>query len=250
MNGNVNINKTVELDAEVAKKLGGSNRDEAILELCRIYYPGVKVEKGKVAVNIIPIKENSSQKSSAFESQKSSQNYSARNTDFETSEKRKSNNSSGFSGGNLLKTAGSFALGSITNSIMNEISGNIAEESERKLEISEFKSRKNDIIYSEIPKDKSGLFQYANNLIAELKSSGWSDEKDHKNEFANACLSKLEQSKYLLIGLGAIQEANYLDNEIKKLKRKKFTQKYLAVIFGMAFLGIMFILYLLGIIHD
>lgn len=54
----------------------------------------------------------------------------------------------------------------------------------------------------------------------------------------------------MLIGLGAVNEANYLENEIKKLKKKKFAQKYLAITIAGVVLGIVFILYLLGIIHD
>ena len=256
LNGNVNINKTVELDAEIARKFGGANRDEAILELCRIHYPGVRVEKGKVVANISPVKESThkSSISSGNESRKVSQNKSVdfkENFDDSSNRSQKPTNVPSFSScDRLLKTAGSFALGSITNSIMSGINETIQEEKERKIEVNEFKSRKNDIIHSEIPKDKSGIFQYANNLIAELKSGGWSDGEDHKNEFANACMSKLEQSKYMLIGIGAVNEAKYIEDEIKKLNRKKFTQKYLAITIGAGILAIAFILYLLGIIHD
>ena len=133
---------------------------------------------------------------------------------------------------------------------MDEFRENSEDEKERKIEIKELKEKRNEIIHTEIPDDKRETFKYANNLIAELKSAGWSDGEDHKNEFANACLSKIEQSKYILIGLGAINEANYLDNEIKKLKRKKYIQKYSVIALGVGFLTIMFILYLLGIIHD
>lgn len=254
LNGNVNINKTVELDAVVARKFGGSNRDEAILELCRIHYPGVKVERGKVVANIVPIKESSakvsSEKSNFQPKIPKVQNF--RDDNFQDNEQKenKSNSVPSFSGGSMLKSAGSFALGSIANSVMNEIKQNIDEEKERKIEVKNYKNKKDEIIYSEIPTDKSGIFQYANNLIAELKSGGWSDGEDHKNELANACLSKIEQSKYMLIGLGAVNEANYLENEIKKLKKKKFAQKYLAITIACVVLGIVFILYLLGIIHD
>ena len=48
----------------------------------------------------------------------------------------------------------------------------------------------------------------------------------------------------MLIGLGAVNEANYLENEIKKLKKKKFAQKYLAITIACVVLGIVFILYL------
>ena len=63
-------------------------------------------------------------------------------------------------------------------------------------------------------------------------------------------LSKIEQSKYMLIGLGAVNEANYLENEIKKLKKKKFAQKYLAITIACVVLGIVFILYLSGLFFE
>lgn len=253
LNGNININKTVQLDEIVARKFIGGDRDVAIIELCRQHYPGVKVEKGRVSANVVPTKTETNTNSPSknnLQKQSSTVYLSGSENSFNESKEKKQNNSSNFSGGNLLKSAGSFALGSITNSVMNEINGNIEEEKERKLEVREFKNKRNEIISTEIPDDKKSVFKYANNLIAELKSSGWSDGENHKNEFANACLSKIEQSKYVLIGLGAVNEANYLDNEIKKLKRKKYTQKYLAISLGAGFIAVIFILYLLGIIHD
>ena len=254
LNGNVNINKTVELDAEVARKFGGSNRDDAISELCKIHYPGVRVDKGKVVANIVPIKENSpttvSEKLNFQPKTQKVENFSNDNFSNEKSTETNSNSFPSFSGGNILKSAGSFALGSIANSVMNEFNQNANDERERKTEVKQYKNKKEEIIYSEIPTDKNGIFRYANNLIAEIKSGGWSDGEDHKNELANACLSKIEQSKYLLIGLGAVTEANYLENEIKKLKRKKYTQKYLVLGLGVAFFGVIVVLYLLGIIHD
>lgn len=67
LNGNVNINKTVEMDSVMANKFMGSNRYEVIEAFLNTNYPGVKVNPKNFGVNVVPIK-SSSEKSSVSKS--------------------------------------------------------------------------------------------------------------------------------------------------------------------------------------
>lgn len=78
LNGNVVINKTVEMDSAMANKFMGSNRYEVIEAFLNTNYPGVKVNPKNFGVNVVSIK-SSSEKSSSNKSNSSSKSSSSSN---------------------------------------------------------------------------------------------------------------------------------------------------------------------------
>ena len=75
-----------------------------------------------------------------------------------------------------------------------------------------FNKRKNEIIALNLPESKEDLFTFANFILSSIYGSGWDDEeeKEHKNAFSDACLSKLEQCKFKFKIIGALFESKYL----------------------------------------
>ena len=104
-----------------------------------------------------------------------------------------------------------------------------------------FHKRKNEIIALTLPYNKEDLFTFANFILSSIYGSGWDDdeEKEHKNAFSDACLSKLEQCKLKFKVNGALFEAKYLEKEIRTLKRKRFFEKYGIIVFGFIFFAIL-----------
>lgn len=78
LNGNVVINKTVEMDSAMANKFMGSSRYEVIEAFLNTNYPGVKVNPKNFGVNVVPIK-SSSEKSNTSKSSSSSKSSSNSN---------------------------------------------------------------------------------------------------------------------------------------------------------------------------
>ena len=97
-----------------------------------------------------------------------------------------------------------------------------------------FNKRKNEIIALTLPESKEDLFTFANFILSSIYGTGWDDdeEKEHKNAFSDACLSKFEQCKFKFKIIGAIFECRYLTKEIRTLKRKRFFEKYGIIVFG------------------
>ena len=61
-----------------------------------------------------------------------------------------------------------------------------------------FNKRKNEIIALTLPESKEDLFTFANFILSSIYGTGWDneEEKEYKNAFSDACLSKLEQCKF------------------------------------------------------
>ena len=53
MNGPVPINKTIEIDSSQIKNFTGAKSHDAIVAVMAIHYPGVKIEKGRIGMEII-----------------------------------------------------------------------------------------------------------------------------------------------------------------------------------------------------
>lgn len=53
LNGPVPINKTIEIDSSQIKNFTGSKSYEATVAVLAIHYPGVRIEKGRVGMEII-----------------------------------------------------------------------------------------------------------------------------------------------------------------------------------------------------
>lgn len=53
LNGPVQINLTLEMDAVQARSFLGSKRDEVIKATVAIHYPGVKIETNKIGINVL-----------------------------------------------------------------------------------------------------------------------------------------------------------------------------------------------------
>ena len=52
LNGPVPITKTIEVDIETAKNLGGSKRDDVILAILAVHYPGVRINPRQIGMEI------------------------------------------------------------------------------------------------------------------------------------------------------------------------------------------------------
>lgn len=125
-----------------------------------------------------------------------------------------------------------------------------SEIDENKDEVLKVNSQREEIIATSIPHDKDELMNFANLLLSRIKVNGWKsgENEKHINSLSDACLIKLDQCEMKLSSINAINEAQYIQKEIEKLKKKKFIQKYLLfVAFGL-FALVMFILYQLGIV--
>ncbi|GEC73155.1 hypothetical protein SAMN05443543_102177 [Flavobacterium flevense] len=55
LNGPVIINKTIEVEDQIAINLGGSKRDDVKLAILSVHYPGVKINPKNISVNIAHI---------------------------------------------------------------------------------------------------------------------------------------------------------------------------------------------------
>lgn len=53
MNGPVLIDKTIEIENNQVGNFTGANRDDALIDILAIYYPGVKIDPKSVGINII-----------------------------------------------------------------------------------------------------------------------------------------------------------------------------------------------------
>lgn len=51
MNGVVPINKTIEIVASQVRNFTGSKRNDAILAVCAVHFPGVKIKTGQVVAH-------------------------------------------------------------------------------------------------------------------------------------------------------------------------------------------------------
>ena len=57
LNGVRNIHKVLELDDQIAKDLGGRNREKVISAILATHYPGVEINPKKISLNIETIYE-------------------------------------------------------------------------------------------------------------------------------------------------------------------------------------------------
>ncbi|MGD0712488.1 MAG: hypothetical protein ABR968_15030 [Bacteroidales bacterium] len=53
LNGSIPIDKTVEIEEDQIGNFTGANRDEAIIDLLAIYYPGVRIDPKHIGINIL-----------------------------------------------------------------------------------------------------------------------------------------------------------------------------------------------------
>lgn len=97
----------------------------------------------------------------------------------------------------------------------------------------------------ELPNDKNELFNFALNLITEIKSNRWSsnssDEEETSNEYLEAHYQKLKQVKTKLQFINAKIEVEHVNKELKKIRNRRFAQKYwvyfvLIIVFAYLFL--------------
>ena len=90
--------------------------------------------------------------------------------------------------------------------------------------------KRNSVLEKELPDEKNELFNFALNLITEIKSNRWSsnnsDEEETTNEYLDAHYQKLRQVKTKLQFMNATNEAEYVKAELKKIRTKRFIQKY------------------------
>lgn len=95
-------------------------------------------------------------------------------------------------------------------------------------QIGSLNEKKEFILTKTFSNDKDEIFDFGNYLVAEIKSSGWSDKDDdaHLNSFSDVCLNKLGQCQIKLASLGADFESEHFDKEIKRLRNKKLFQKH------------------------
>lgn len=84
LNGPVIINKTIELDNNIAQSLGGPKRYEVTSAILAVHYPGVKIKPNQIGCEIRDIREpkitrnqnSNSEKTTNYKKQKSSFSFS------------------------------------------------------------------------------------------------------------------------------------------------------------------------------
>lgn len=90
--------------------------------------------------------------------------------------------------------------------------------------------KKDSILSAQLPDDKNELFDFGLNLITEIKSNRWSSnnsfEDETNNSYLEAYYHKLEQVKIKLRFINAINETEHITKELKKIRIRKFIQKY------------------------
>ena len=65
LNGPVNINKTVEMEEQMAIKFNGADRYRVIEEFVKLHYPGVKIPSIRgFGASVVPIKQEKTRKTS------------------------------------------------------------------------------------------------------------------------------------------------------------------------------------------
>ena len=74
LNGPVRINKTIELDENVAKTFTGSKKESVITDFCKTHYPGVKIEPRSIGVNIVAVKTEKPKEKTTIDTKSSSSN--------------------------------------------------------------------------------------------------------------------------------------------------------------------------------
>ena len=52
-NGCVLIDKTIEIEENQVGNFTGQNRDDAIIDILAVYYPGVKIDPKQIGINIL-----------------------------------------------------------------------------------------------------------------------------------------------------------------------------------------------------
>lgn len=111
-------------------------------------------------------------------------------------------------------------------------------------------SKKNEIIATSIPNEKDEIINLVNFLISTIKDNGWktADNEEHFSSLSDASLVKLEQCQIKLKSINEDSLANYVSDEIKKLKRKRLIQKYLIFVGIGLLLIVAFILHKTGIL--
>ncbi|CAM1365498.1 hypothetical protein [Tenacibaculum xiamenense] len=126
----------------------------------------------------------------------------------------------------------------------------LSDIDDNKEEVIKTNNQLNEIIQTIIPEDKIEVLNFSNYLLLIIKTNGWkTGEKDkHINSLSDACLTKLEQCEMKLQSISASSDAMYLQAELKKLKKKKFIQKYLIFVGAGIFVLIMVILVKLGVL--
>lgn len=84
--------------------------------------------------------------------------------------------------------------------------------------------KRNSVLEKELPDEKNELFNFALNLITEIKSNRWSsnnsDEEETSNEYLEAHYQKLGQVKTKLQFMNATNEAEHVEAELKKIRTK------------------------------
>lgn len=139
---------------------------------------------------------------------------------------------------------------SLLNTGKKIFSESLKEVFEDKGEIKKINIKKEDVINKSIPNETDEIMNLVNQMLSNIKSNGWKfgNNDEHINSFSDACLTKLELCSIKLKSINEIQQFEYLEIEIKKLKKKRLFQKY-AIWVGFGFMFIIgFILYKLGII--
>ena len=109
-------------------------------------------------------------------------------------------------------------------------------------------SKKDEIIATQIPNKKDEIMNLTNFLISTIKANGWksAENEEYLSSLSDASLVKLEQCVIKLKSINEDSLANYVNDEIKKLKQKKIIQKYLLFVgIGLLFI-IAFILHKTG----
>ncbi len=257
LNGSVPINKTVEMDAVMARKFGGSERYQVIEEFLKIHYPGVKVNPRNFGATIVP-PNRTSKKTKSEKTETRGQIFSAVRA---SAGKVLSSAAGGIKGG----IAGG-VTGGITGATIHAIKGISKEVSKQKseqeariqkeLEKNRITEETNRLVDFRFSTDLADIQHEMDQLLIALAGMKYSSDDDETSKVNNLAYDKLIQ-KYELGLLKLRGQANdnglhvYYEKKLKQIKQSRLLKKmrlWILVFLALAAFGIAALLEKTGII--
>nr|WP_299035015.1 hypothetical protein [uncultured Tenacibaculum sp.] len=247
LNGPVKINKTVEIEEEMAQKFMGRYREDVITEFLNVHYPGVKINPRQISVNVVSKKQKKMKRKSIGSS--------------------KIKNTLGtigrLGGKSIVKTAvGGSIIGGVVNSLFeeNETGTEKSKRIRRERYIDDLdQSVKEKTAYMEhlkIPIDLDDLTDMLDDLIYRLKSNKWKPTIGADDEDEAKLMNKLMDAYFVKYSMGVSKlerlgvSDNLLNNyksELTTLKKKKFLGKNSYILL---LIGFFIVLGVLSLIYD
>jgi hypothetical protein len=178
LNGPVNINKTVEMEEQMAAKFNGANRYEVIEAFINTHYPGVKIQPRNFGANVVAIKSTSDK---IEKSSKSSKSESQHDTD--SSLKKR--------GGSALSSIGGIIGGAIAAASNRD---DDADEGEQQKEIIDYRTEKEKIDLEYYRKQKEIEYEKQKHILHQQKMDSYKAELNNVGSIVKKSWSKRKKT--------------------------------------------------------